>query len=174
MVSIRTAGPKIGPQDVAAVEAKLARRLPNGYKQFLLEYNGGVPEPNQFDVPGARTSSGVNRFYAILDGEVDGDLIYEQRLLRGYLPSGIMAIADAEGGNHVCLSVRGEDYGSVFFRDHELASEANVAAGLFELKPSFELFLSDLRKFDPESVKLTPGQVEKAWIDPEFVKNLKK
>ena len=73
----------------------------------------------------------------------------------------------------MCLSLRQEDYGAVFFWDHELESEQAIAAALAKLNSSFDGFFASLRKFDPASVQLRPGQAEKAWIDPEFLKNLK-
>jgi hypothetical protein len=173
-IAIKTPGSKIDALAIENVEREFSRRLPDDYKQFLLEFNGGKPETNEFDVPATKTGSGVNFVYGILATGRDGDLVHEQRLLKDRLPSGVIAIADAEGGNRVCLSLRNEDFGTVFFWDHELESEEDKAAGLAQVAVSFDGFFAQLRKFDPQNVQLQPGQVKHAWINPEFLKNLKK
>ena len=38
----------------------------------------------------------------------------------------------------------------------------------------FGAFLDILEPFDIKTIQLKPGQVKKVWIDPEFLKRLKK
>ena len=173
-IAIKTPGPQIEALAIENLEKELARRLPDDYKRFLLKFTGGMPETNEFDVPATKTVSGVNFFYGVLGAGKDGDLLYEQRFFKDRLPLGVTAIADAEGGNRVCVSLRTEDHGAVFFWDHELEAEEDVAAALAKLATSFDAFFAILRKFNPEDVQLKPGQVKQAWIDPEFLTNLKR
>lgn len=173
-ISIKKSGPKIEASAIENLERELAYSFPDDYKRFLLGFNGGTPETNSFDVPATKTGSGVRIFYGVLGAGKDEDLVHEQRLLKDRLPVGIIAIAEAVGGNRVCLSLRAEDRGTVFFWDHELESEEDLAAALAKLASSFDAFLLLLRKFDPQSVELRPEQVEHVWVDPEFLKSLKK
>ena len=75
-------------------------------------------------------------------------------------------IAWAEGGNYVFID-EGKN-GAVFFWDHEVPEEIK------EVAPNFEAFLDHLEPFDINAIQLKPEQVKKAWIDPEFLKRLKK
>ena len=144
------------------------------YRQFLLSSNGGVPEANEFDVLQTKTGSGVNRLYGIIGENKNGDLLREQSLLKDRLPKGIISIGDAVGGNRICLSLRGADYGNVFFWDHELESDRDPALALANLAPSFDVFLASLQRFNAHRVPLKPGQVKKVWINPEFLKKVER
>ena len=53
--------------------------------------------------------------------------------------------------------------GSMFFLDHELDE-------LHEIAPSFDEFRTSLRAFDVSTLQLKPGQVKRAWIDPDLLK----
>jgi hypothetical protein len=173
-IAIKVPGPHIEAMAIKEAEKELASGFPDDYRRFLLTCNGGTPETNEFDIPATENGSGINYFYSILGTDQDGDLLREQYLLTGRLPHGVIGIGDAEGGNLVCLSLRAQDHGTVFFWDHELEAENDAAAALAKLAPTFDAFFSLLQKFDPQSVQLSPGQVERVWIDPDFLKNLKR
>jgi len=88
----------------------------------------------------------------------------------------VIPIAYAGGGNLVCISLEKGVYG-VYYWDHELEpNEGELPSwnNMYFLSNSFSDFLKMLRKFDPSSIRLKPGQVKKAWIDPEFLKQVKK
>lgn len=171
-VAIKKAGPKIEVSDIANVERQFARHLPDDYKRFLLEFNGGEPETNRFDVPATGTASAVRFFYSILSAEKDDDLVHEQRLLRGRLSDGMLAIAEDGCGNRICLSLTPGDSGTVYFWDHEFEREDDLTAPLAKLAASFDSFFVSLQKFDPAGSDLAPEQVEHVWVDPEFIRSL--
>ncbi len=74
-IAIKKSGPKIEASAVENSNRELAYNLPSDYKRFLLEFNGGTPETNRFDVPRAKTGSGVRIFYGILGAGKDEDLV---------------------------------------------------------------------------------------------------
>ena len=111
---------------------------------FMRRHDGAIPEVNEFDV-GLDNGSGVQKFYSA--AEVREAL----RNLSDRMPPDLMPIADAEGGNFVCLGLSAGRSG-VFFWDHEIERESSVAESFIE-------FLQRLRRFDPDSVQLKPGQV---------------
>lgn len=141
--------------DLQAVEARLNILFPSDYRQFLLAYNGGVPEPDAFhfkNETGPYTDSCVDRFYAIYDGEYDN---FEKQFLSckadGLLPENMIAVADDPGGNMICLSVSGPDTNSVYFWDHEAIDEDDKSANLHLIADSFAEFLAGLQE-TPEYV----------------------
>jgi hypothetical protein len=157
------------PREVAELETALKMALPSDYREFLLRQNGGVPETNVFDVPGESNSSGINEFLSI------SELIEKKRELADRFVPEAIPIAYAEGGNYLCLVLGGRR--GVFYWDHELEAADGAPptwANMFLLAPTFADFLEGLREFDPSKVELKPGQVKKAWIDPDFLKSLKK
>jgi len=155
-------------------EAFIGEKLPEDYQKFLLAFNGGKPESNVLSIPEIMNSVGVNRFYGLLDGRQPGDLLYEQEPMLDHVPEKILVISNAEGGNCVCLSLRPDKtFGQVSFWDHELEAEEGETAtfsNLFRIGNSFADFFESLKSFDISQIKLKPGKVKKAWINPCFLK----
>jgi hypothetical protein len=56
--------------------------------------------------------------------------------------------------------------GAVYFWDHEQPTPS------VQIASDFAAFVELLRPFDPDSIKLMPGQVMSAWIDPDFLKSV--
>lgn len=106
--------------DVRSLEKELGFSLPAEYKDFLLNHNGGWPEPNEFPIEDNPSDDRgrVHYFLCIEDGDeynlMDWVVDYE-----GRLPPGLLPIACDPGGNLICLSVSGENAGTVYFWDHE-------------------------------------------------------
>src|SRR5687767_5420943 len=153
-----TLGASSGPcseEQLRVLEAALGARLPDDYRTFLRRHNGAAPEPNIFPV-GEANGSGVNRFIPV------SQILRERESLAVEIPPAALPIAWAEGGNYVLLDL-GRD-GLIAFWDLELPER------LAPLSESFAEFLSGLRPFDTSDVELEPGQVQSAWIDPDFLK----
>jgi hypothetical protein len=168
---------KIGLTDIGRFEAEIDANLPPEYRQFLLTFNGGKPEGNQFDVREAKTNAGVNLFFGLLNTQREGDLLYERARMLDRVPHNVLSIGNASCGNLVCLSLRTDTFGQIFFWEHEMEAEEGEPAtfsNLFKVGNSFQQFFDGLKKFDPSQVELEPGQVKRVWIDPEFLKSLKK
>ena len=162
-VIIRLKKRPVGVNDMEGFESRIGMALPHDYREFLSEYNGGVPETNEFDIPGLNSGSGVNAFLS--HEEIEN----EKKLLSDRFPPNAWPIAHTEGGNYVCL-VLGERSG-IYFWDHELEAEEGQPAtwdNMFRLADSFSEFLLSLRPFDIDSLEIDPNRVEKVWQDPDF------
>ncbi len=141
-----------------ALEGVLGCRVCNSFRSFLQTQDGAQPETNVFRIS-ASNDSGVNRFIPVAE-------IGRERSRIENLPRTAYPIAWAEGGNYVFIN---EDRnGAVFFWDHELPEET------IELAGSFGDFLDLLQPFDISAIELKPGQVKRVWVDPEFLKKLKR
>src|SRR6185503_19571317 len=137
---------------VRGLEQALGAVIPDAFKRFLRENDGGEPADNEFPV-GTTNDSGVNAFLSIRE------IASERDELASRLPPQMIPIALVEGGNLVLLHL-GD--GSVHFWDHEY--EQSLA-----LAQTFDEFIGGLRPFDPEPVQLRPGQVKSVWIDPSLL-----
>jgi len=141
--------------DIERLEFQINVKLPQSFLQFVRTHDGAEPETNIFEV-GGTNESGVNGFIPVAE-------ILKERANLDELQTTAFPIAWAEGGNYVFLDAQS---GEVYFWDHEQPSKP------VQIAPDFDAFLNLLEPFDPSSIQLKPGQVQSAWIDPEFLKSL--
>ena len=143
--------------DLAELERRLGSRLPDEYRAFLADHNGGAPETNVFTVS-PNNSAGVNEYLSTRD-------IAETRARYGErLADGLVPVAYAEGGNLVVVS----SDGTVYFWDHELEDEEPLT----ELAATFSAFRDSLEPFDPNRAELDPDDVEEVWASDALRKRL--
>ena len=146
-------GPPASPDAIRDTERRLGVTLPEDYKAFLQEQNGGEPEPNFLeggeDIGGAHVryflSAGPSGIEGLEDLESvrweysrDGDADY-------VLDTSVLPIGQDAFGNLICLKVSGEDYGAVYIWDHEEADDAEAYA---RATGSFNAFFEALRPED--------------------------
>lgn len=144
--------------ELIAVESSLGLSLPADYRRFVSQQDGARPDDNIFDV-GDDNDCGIDCFIPI--AEIGKERTYIEGLSATRLP-----IAWAEGGNFVCLETAAP--GGVYFSDHE---EPDVE---YRLANSFDEFINKLRPDSPADTDLDPADVKKVWIDPDFLKAVKK
>lgn len=124
-------------------------RLPEDYRRFLLQYNGGWPEPDSFKFKDSDKGSSVQAFFGI-KGQYD--LLDEVRRYRRRLPERLFPIAIDPGGNRVCISVVGDDTGKIYFWDHEMSADAeqgetpDTVDNIVPIADSFDEFLDGLHE----------------------------
>jgi len=122
--------------DVSHFEMSIAARLPDDYRDFLLRYNGGYPQPNGF-----RDGNEVlSCFFGLW--QKHADLNYELLAHRGVIPAGMIPIASDPFGNSVLLEVARPHRGRVWFWDHEQSGEPDKAVSL--LAETFTEFVASL------------------------------
>lgn len=157
-MNIKFSKPKaIEQKDMIAFSQAIGCTLSGEVERFFLELNGSKPETNIFTV-NEDNESGVNELIPV-------SKVLDERKYLDYVGGEVFPIAIAEGGNYVVIDFdKGQ---SVWFWDHEdPRNMTRLASSIYE-------FLDNLMPFDSESVELKDGQVESAWIDPDFFKSLK-
>ena len=125
-----------------AYERQLGVELPQDYRDFLLEKNGGYPEPGALAIPGTSDVTQVSRFLA-LDGELWDDLeVYRDRY-EGRVPPGWLPIGYDGFGNLLLLGMIAANRGFIAFWNHELESDdpAEATLALVPLCAGFTAFL---------------------------------
>jgi hypothetical protein len=110
----------------------------------LLKYNGGQCEPNifYFKERGKLTNSDIDWFLALYDGECDNLFNY----LADYkdkIPNHFIPVAHDSGGNLICLSCGKNDFGYVYFWDHEY--DKTGANNYFIIAKSFNQFIESIK-----------------------------
>ncbi len=151
-----TKGHPAMPMDIEELQREVGGELPPSFIDFLQHHDGAKPETNSFKI-GYTNGSGVNGFIPL------GDILSARGNIDA-LPTTAFPIAWTEGGNYVFIDMAAD--GSVFFWDHEQPERPTLLAS------DFASFVNMLEPFDPTSIKLRPGQVTSAWIDPDFLKSL--
>jgi SMI1/KNR4 family protein SUKH-1 len=112
--------PKLTEAALQALEKKHACRLPDDYRTFLLENNGGFPSPNcvTFTEVGHTTASDVFCFFAIGDKRPWASMEWNYDAFHGRLPKSTLPIARDSCGNLWLLTVDNENFGHILFWDH--------------------------------------------------------
>jgi hypothetical protein len=128
---------------------------------FLLENAGSIPEPNVFDVP-PRNNAGVSKVIPL------DSMAEVVKGLRPELGPWIIPFAYAEGGNHMCVAISGQDEGAVFFKDHEIFGEE----GLTLLARSVAEFMASIRPDVPVPVRVDRNP-DAGWAKPGFLESLR-
>jgi hypothetical protein len=158
MTTTRTAATKHGvsltifnpPTDevrVVALEARLGARLPDEYRRFLLEFNGGRPSPACFKFAlrtGPYTDSLVDNF---LSANTTDEMSIDNVLgwLMGRKPPALLPIATDPGANYVMLGIHGDVRGKVYFWDHDNEPQDEQDWSNIDLiTDSFDAFMSGL------------------------------
>lgn len=150
-ITVTRAGEQLTEEQINNVERELGRSIPFSYRLFLLEHNGGYPEPSEFSIVDAGTGRtievAVRRFFGIGTAEETFNLDYAISMFGDRLPHGIFPIARDPGGSLICIATEGPDAGKVYFWDHEEESdEGEVPTGrnLYLVADDFEGFLDKL------------------------------
>lgn len=150
VLQINNPGPPLTEADILALEGRLSLALPELYRRFLLDYNGGEPEPAEFQFKhehGPYTDSTVEYFFSV--GGVPDNRSFDwnynlYKVEEDRLPHNMVPIAHDPGGNLICISMAGIDAGAVFFWDHEAETEPPSYENLHLVADDFQEFLNGL------------------------------
>jgi len=137
---------------IAAFEARLGHRLPDDYRAFLLQYNGGRPAQRGFQFtrrPDTHVRAAIHWFLSLHDGEAS-NLEQTAYTLRERIPPDTLAIANDPSGGYVLLGLHGESRGKVYFWDPERAVAGRPDGSNIDLvADSLDSFLSRLETIHP-------------------------
>lgn len=139
--------PQINQDILKSIESYFNIKLPNTYKDYLLEVNGGISKRNIFFFKNGENGSVTHHWYGIRSEPYFSLLssMYERGIR---YPNNFIAICDDSFGNKVLLSIRGSDYGKLYFWDHERESyegEKPDYSNLTLIADSFEEFINNLK-----------------------------
>lgn len=114
----RNSASKLTREEIHDFEVRYNLHLPEEYIRFLLSHNGGSPDKVYFIENGADLV--VNTFWSLSKEKYNLERYYTEMVIQDKeLPEKILPIGDDAFGNAICLSCRDEDFGKVYFWDHE-------------------------------------------------------
>lgn len=70
--------------------------------------------------------------------------IYKSMVGEQCIPAFFLPIGDDSGGNPICMSLLGDEYGAVFFCDHELENKETGFLATSKIADSFTDFINEL------------------------------
>lgn len=144
-VEIKDQEESLSESAIPAIEKRLGFSLPNEYRDFLKISNGGSPVPDAVKYEGEYFDY-VSMFYSVRRNAYSNDLFRNIEEYRELIPSHYLPIGESPGGDVFCLSLKNEDYGAVYYWNHE---EANYDGepwemNMIKLAASFNEFLDSL------------------------------
>lgn len=133
--------------DIEEFEIELGIRLPDGYRSFLREVNGGYPQNEGFSYADGRSFM-LQRLYP-LTNEVEPHFnLRSQNQADSDAPTGFLVIGTSSFGDAVCLGVAPPNENKVIYLDHEERDPEEVdddpMLGVYMLSASFEEFMLSL------------------------------
>jgi SMI1 / KNR4 family (SUKH-1) len=149
-VGFDNAFPGAAPEQIERVEATLGVDLPHDYRRFLERHDGGDLEENF--LPPEGDASARYLYSASPNGDDDiFDLVSAATFYSPRSPADpeidpdYLPIGEDDGGNVVCLKVRGDDRGAVYLWTHDAFEGTNPFKRLAD---SFDEFFAALRPID--------------------------
>lgn len=128
--------------------------FPESYTDFLKKYNDSELDSNIVD--GTEDLGIYVRYFYGTTNELFSNIedVYKTYLCR--MPEKCIPIADADFGNNICISLKKENYGKIYFWDHETMDIEDEEKYRPEFKDmilladSFEDFLAKIIPFHTE------------------------
>lgn len=130
-------------QQVAELESRLGVELPEDYRQYLLEFNGGVFDNPEIVSPDEQCPGrGLETMYGVASPIESAELgkPWEIALFDDNDPLIALPIGDTAFGDLIILSTAPENFGAIFFKQ--------ASGGWFELAEGIEEFFANLREPD--------------------------
>lgn len=135
-----------------AIEEFWGYKLPQSYRLFLLENNGGKPFKKIFNFKNKDDGSCIDEFFGIIKN-FNNNLLLKQKYLSNRVPENTIPIGRDAYGNFILLSIKGTDRGKVYFWDHESeASEGEKPdySNLTLIADNFDEFINSLHDLEEE------------------------
>ncbi|MGO0713184.1 SMI1/KNR4 family protein [Bacillus subtilis] len=133
---------------IKAFENELNINLDEVYKEFAIRYGGSTIQADNVLFPSLEENPLASNnhlrlglFYGFGVDDNDFDVKSMTVTYEEQMPDWIIPIADGDGGDQVCLGVKGEAAGKVNFLDHELI---NGVKDTFLVANSFSDFIQSL------------------------------
>ncbi|WP_411680969.1 SMI1/KNR4 family protein [Clostridium thailandense] len=159
--------------EIIDIEKKYNINFPEEYRMFVAKYGNATIKDDIYYKPIEKSSctpddgfDSLGVFYGFKEDNVNLCKMIERYL--GRMPQSLVPIAEAQGGNQICIGVEGDVFGKIYLWNHENESLENdecwsnlslIAESLFDLIMSFEIYH---RK---SNVNLDDIEV---WLDDEL------
>lgn len=105
----------ISEDDLNRAEARLRLSLPEDYRRFLLQTNGGEPVPASFEILGYDARATISVLYGVLVKVPGFNLEWNFGKLKKVIPTGFLPSGHDAFGDPLLVGTTGEERGCIFF-----------------------------------------------------------
>lgn len=133
-------------ESIRTLEKRYRITLPKEYRDFLLKYNGGIPVPDAFDFANKNSGSTIDTFYGFVEEDVN-NLVSNIKDYRNRIPKSLFPIASDVFGNNICIGIKDDVYGKIYFWDHESEKSKPDFSNITFVSDSFDKFINSLYEF---------------------------
>ena len=147
---MRKCGRKINQSDIEHLEKIINANLPDDHKNFLLQYNGGRPEPDAYPVKEHREKVlGIKEFYGIDHEITSWRLDWNYEVFKDRIPKFLLPIACDGFGDQICLVLANGKYpyGTVVFWDLFDETDHPTYDNVYKIADNFTGFLDCLCEY---------------------------
>lgn len=123
---------------------KTIEKFPVSYIDFLLETNGGEPIKPYFFTKISKSLGHIRYFFGVKTKSYN-NLISTYETYKKRIPYNTFPIGYDSCDNLILLSVKGDDYGKVYYWDHEMETEPADYSNLTLIADSFDEFIKGLK-----------------------------
>ncbi len=144
----------INEKDIVKFEQQIGASLPNDYKSFLLNFNGGKPEHYIFPETDKLYSLAIDKLYGLNTENKTSNLYWNYDILNGYqrIMDQFIPIGSAINGDQFVLGISGDFTGKVYLWDHNQEIpydefvENKLPENMYKLTDSFDEFMNKLEE----------------------------
>ena len=144
--------------EIEKFEEKIDAKLPKDYVEFLLKYNGGRPKQdaynNMIEPINSQIDGGAVSWFYTLAEDYHYNLFKNYQIFENRMPKELIPIGDDGGGNQICLAVGGDNYGKVYFWDHDWENDDEEQepdySNVYLIANSFTEFVNKLYEYKLE------------------------
>ena len=146
-------------EKVNAFEQQINVKLPKNYVEFLLLYNGGRFKQEVYSMiePIYGTSGvsegGISWFYTLAE-DYHYNLFKNYQTFKKRIPKELIPIGSDSCGNQICLAVGGDNYGKVYFWNHDWENDDDEQepdySNVYLIANNFTEFVNKLYEYNLE------------------------
>jgi hypothetical protein len=163
-MNIQSKNVKIKEENILRFEQNFSIELPDDYKNFLLQYNGGIPDKLILSVEKYGDSI-LKELYGIVDEQIR-DIPSNIKTYNNRIPSEFIPIGCDQLGNQIIMGVGTKYKHKIYFWWHEGESESEkpVYSNIYLISENFTSFIESLKDI-PEDSK---GNFEDFFKDENY------
>lgn len=140
---------KVKKEDIAEIEKKFDVILPNDYKKFLSNYNGGTVSNNEFNeihLDDVNGNINIDVLYGIHTGNSNSDIEYWTNEYVEDLLEKTIIIGDSLQHGFIVLICNGSNDGIYYYDDSYHFDISNDESNVYLIADTFDKFWKSLNK----------------------------
>ena len=127
-------------KDIEELESKFNVNLPKDYKEFLIDYNGGIvkkDEKNKVKIEGISTEVAIDVLYGVGTGSNNSDIIFWMNNFEDDILENAVIIGDDIMHGLIVLICEGEDKGVYYWDDSYNFEESSDESNMYFITGTF-------------------------------------